>query len=174
MNPYPAPSLPRAWRSGFVPGPRRGRGASNRAGGNPAGARGFTLIEVIIAFALLALALTLLLGSLSGAARQVRAADDAGRAALHAQSLLAQVGVGETLQAGREEGEFEEGRYRWTLDIAPYVDPSQRASPLANPSAPRLLQLQLAVRWGDRAGQQLQWRTLRMAPADVNQSAMMP
>lgn len=135
---------------------------------------GFTLIEVIIAFALLALALTLLLGSLSGAARQIRAAEDAGRATLHAQSLLAQIGVGEALQAGYEEGEFEDGRYRWSLDIAPYRDPLKRPSPLANPSAPRLLQLQLAVRWGDGAGQQLQWQTLRMAPGDINQSAVMP
>src|SRR5690606_14129780 len=35
--------------------------------------RGFTLLEVIIAFAVLALALTLLLGTLSGSAREVRA-----------------------------------------------------------------------------------------------------
>ena len=38
-------------------------------------ARGFTLLEVIIAFALLGLALTLLLGSLSGGAKQVRDAE---------------------------------------------------------------------------------------------------
>jgi general secretion pathway protein I len=135
---------------------------------------GFTLIEVIIAFALLALALTLLLGSLSGAARQIRQADDTGRATLHAQSMLATVGVGETLEAGREEGEFEDGRYRWTLEITPYVDPLKRASPLSNPSAPRLLQLRLAVRWGEGPGQQLQWQTLRMASSDVNQSAVLP
>ena len=55
--------------------------------------RGFTLIEVIIAFALLALALTLLLGSLSGAARQVGQADVRSRATLYAQSLLASTGV---------------------------------------------------------------------------------
>ena len=45
--------------------------------------RGYTLIEIIVAFAILALGLTLLLGTLSGATRQVRAAGDAGRAALH-------------------------------------------------------------------------------------------
>ncbi|HEY5973008.1 MAG TPA: prepilin-type N-terminal cleavage/methylation domain-containing protein [Pseudoxanthomonas sp.] len=135
---------------------------------------GFTLIEVIIAFALLALALTLLLGSLSGAARQIRQADDTGRATLHAQSLLAQVGVGESLEPGLEEGEFEDGRYRWTLEIAPYADPLARPSPVANPYTPRLFQLQLAVRWGEGAGQQLQWQTLRLAPADHNQSAVKP
>jgi len=84
--------------------------------------RGYTLIEVIVAFALLALAMTLLLGTLSGAARQVRWSADAGRATLHAQSLLDQTGVGEALQPGRRDGEFEDGRYRWSLEIVPYVD----------------------------------------------------
>jgi general secretion pathway protein I len=136
--------------------------------------RGFTLIEVIIAFALLALALTLLLGSLSGAARQIRTADDSGRATLHAQSLLAQLGVGEILQPGRKEGTFEEGRYRWTLEMEPYVDPLKQRSPQTVSSAPRLLQVQLQVEWSDTPGQRLRWRTLRLVPADVNASALAP
>jgi hypothetical protein len=61
------------------------------------------------------LALTFLLGSLSGAARQIRIASDTSRATLHAQSLLAQVGVGETLEPGRRQGNFDAGRYRETL-----------------------------------------------------------
>ena len=69
---------------------------------------GYTLIEVIVAFAILALALVMLLGILSNATRQVRWSDDAGRAALHAQSLLAQTGVAEPLRQGRSEGEFED------------------------------------------------------------------
>ncbi|KAF1706091.1 type II secretion system protein XpsI [Pseudoxanthomonas sacheonensis] len=147
-----------------------------RVGAIRRGQRGFTLIEVIIAFALLALALTLLLGSLSGAARQIRTADDNGRATLHAQSLLAQVGVGEVLQPGRKQGTFEEGRYRWALEVEPYVDPLKQRSPQAGAGAgaPRLLQLQLDVEWGDAAGQRLRWRTLRLAPADVNAPALVP
>ncbi len=133
--------------------------------------QGFTLIEVIIAFALLALALTLLLGSLSGAARQIRSADDSGRATLHAQSLLAQVGLGIALKPGREQGEFENGRYRWTLDTTAYADPLKRATPVIDPNAPRMLQLQLAVEWGDAAGQRLRWQTLRLAPGDINDSS---
>ena len=74
-------------------------------------ARGFTLLEVIIAFALLGLALTLLLGSLSGGAKQVRDAELRTRAVLHAQSLLAQAGVDAPLQVGSQQGDWEQGRY---------------------------------------------------------------
>src|SRR3546814_2829814 len=64
--------------------------------------RGYTLVEVLVAFAILALALTLLLGTLSGAARQVEWSGQAGRAALHAQSMLEGIGVAEALrQIGR-------------------------------------------------------------------------
>lgn len=128
---------------------------------NRSGQRGFTLIEVIVAFALLALALTLLLGSLSGAARQVRGAEDAGRAALHAQSLLAQTGVGVALSPGTTEGEWENGRYRWQLQVSPFVDPVRPPTTTIDPGAPRLVQLQLDVRWGEAAGQSLQVRSLR-------------
>ncbi|MEO8364753.1 MAG: prepilin-type N-terminal cleavage/methylation domain-containing protein [Pseudoxanthomonas sp.] len=134
--------------------------------------RGFTLIEVVVAFALLALALTFLLASLSGAARQVRIAGDSSRATLYAQSLLAQVGVGETLQPGRRQGNFNAGRYRWVLDIAPYVDPLKRPSPSSNTSAPRLLHLNLLVEWGNGRGQQMQWQSLRLVQGDIDASTV--
>jgi len=70
-------------------------------------ARGFTLLEVIIAFALLGLALTLLLGSLSGGAKQVRDAELRTRAVLHAQSLLAQAGVDAPLQVAPTVSSFD-------------------------------------------------------------------
>lgn len=120
--------------------------------------RGYSLLEVIVAFALLALALTVLLGSLSGAARQVRQADDHGRAALHAQSLFAGLGVEEPLVQGRRSGEWEQGRYRWTLLVEPFHEPGK---PVDAP----LLQLTLQVRWGDGPGQRMQWRSLRLLPS---------
>ena len=55
---------------------------------NRATQRGYTLIEVVVAFALLALALSLLLGAMTNATKQVKLSDEYGRAALHAQSLL--------------------------------------------------------------------------------------
>jgi general secretion pathway protein I len=127
---------------------------------------GYSLIEVIVAFALLALALTLLLGTLSGATRQVRWSGDAGRAALHAQSLLDQVGVGEPLRPGQSDGDFDDGRYRWTLAITPWTDPVSPPGIAIDPSAPRLHEVSLSVKWGDgRPGEQLQLRTLRLTAA---------
>ena len=130
--------------------------------------RGFTLLEVIVAFAVLALALTLLLGTMSGASRQVRESADAGRAALHAQSLLAQLGVGETLGTGRDNGDFEEGRYQWALEVRPWKDPTQPPNAPLDPGAPRMVEIQLDVSWGGGGPRQrLQLRSLRMLPPDM-------
>ncbi|HYG05909.1 MAG TPA: prepilin-type N-terminal cleavage/methylation domain-containing protein [Stenotrophomonas sp.] len=128
--------------------------------------RGYTLLEVIVAFALLAMALALLLGTLSGGVRQVRAADAATRATLHAQSLLAALEMEAPLAPGHREGQFEQGRYRWQLDLRAWTDPRPPASP--QPVAPadaQLLELELVVRWGAGANEQLHWRSLRLVPA---------
>ena len=142
-----------------APGRRRG----------PAGysQRGYSLIEVIVAFALLALALSLLLGTLSGATRQVRWSGDAGRAALHAQSLMDTVGVGEPLRPGQRNGEFDDGRYRWSLQVNPWSDGLPVTGPVA-PADNRLYELVLTVRWDDGGPRErLQLRSLRLVPADL-------
>ncbi|MDI9238775.1 prepilin-type N-terminal cleavage/methylation domain-containing protein [Lysobacter sp. LF1] len=129
--------------------------------------RGFTLLEVIVAFALLAAALALLLGILSNSARQVRWSDEAGRAALYAQTLIDQVGVGEPITAGQLDGEFEQGRYRWQLRIAPWRDAATAgAQSPAAPNAPRLFEVTLTMEWGAAdPGQRLQLRSLRTVAA---------
>ncbi|KRG82991.1 hypothetical protein ABB34_13255 [Stenotrophomonas daejeonensis] len=145
---------------------RRRASSSSRLARRPSG---FTLIEVVVAFALLAGALTLLVGALSNAGRQVREADEVGRATLHAQSLLAQIGVGERLKPGTRQGEFEDGRFRWVLQITPYHDPARgkAATPEPMAAATRLLELDLDVRWGDGPRQHLRQRTLRLVRADA-------
>lgn len=138
--------------------------------------RGYTLIEVVVAFALLAFALSLLLGSLTNATRQVRAASDQGRAALHAQSLLDQAGVGEGLSPGQRDGELEDGRYRWELNVGPFRDPGVAAAPTQVIGAPQLLQLDLTLRWGQGGPREtLQVRSLRLVTAnDINAGGATP
>ena len=134
---------------------------------NQARQRGYTLIEVLVAFTVLALALTFLLGTLSGSTRQVRWSADAGRASLHAQSLLAGLGVGEALEPGRDEGDLEDGRYRWQLEVAPWVDPLQPAAALQDPFAAQLMHLRLELSWGDGGpAQRLVVESLRLVQPD--------
>ena len=128
------------------------------------GAAGFTLIEIIVAFGILALGLTLLLGTLSGATRQVRQAGDAGRAAMHAHTLLAE--YASTLRAPASfDGELEDGRYRWQLQATPWQDPTPRTGPVrTDPGAARLLHVQLDIEWAAGGPQErLQVASLRLA-----------
>ena len=135
--------------------------------------RGYTLLEIIVAFAVLGRALTLLLGTLSGSTRQVRWAADSGRAALHARSLLDATGVGEVLRPGRRAGEFEDGRYRWVLDVAPYVDRGRPPPRMVGAFAPQLLQLQLTVAWGEGGPRErLQLQSLRLVQPDMSGQAL--
>jgi len=159
---------------GFVPATPRGGVAFSRAGGGAARAHGFTLIEVIVAFALLALALTVLLGTMANASRQVRWSADAGRAAIHAQSLLAEVGVGEALAPGVREGEFEDGRYRWRLQVVPWEDPEAPPGPLTDLSAPRMQELELSMQWGEGPDERLQLRSLRLVRPDPTGEVPLP
>lgn len=127
---------------------------------------GYTLIEVLVAFSVLAVGLTLLLGILSGATRQVRWSHEAGRAAVHAQSLLAQTGVGEVLRPGRRDGEFESGRYRWVLEVVSEDDPGLAS--VSMPNNVQLLRLRLTVAWGGAANEQrIEVQSLRVVAADA-------
>lgn len=133
-------------------------------------ARGYTLLEVVIAFGVLALALSLLLGILTNSSRQVRWSGDAGRAALHAESLLDRFDLEGPLREGRRDGELEDGRYRWALDIRPWRDATRPPGPL-DPAAPRLLELSLTVEWGDGGPRErIALRSLRLVPAGLEAS----
>ena len=109
----------------------------------------------------------LLLGTLSNGTRQVRWAADSGRAALHARSLLDDVGIAVPITPGQSAGTFEDGRYRWTLDIAPFVDPDAPPA-LAAPDSGGLFELTLAVDWGEAGPRErLRLQTLRLRAPDT-------
>lgn len=136
--------------------------------------RGFSLLEVILAFALLSVGLGILIAILSGGLAQVRNAGDATEATLHAQSLLDQVGVLEPIEPGLERGDFDRGRYRWELEVTEVEDPAPRAESgegvtpiesvgLQPVGAPLVYRVQLDVSWGeDDVPRTLRFATLRV------------
>lgn len=125
-------------------------------------ARGFTLIEIVVAFSILAVGLGIAMQIATGAMRQARNANDYTEAALYAQSLLDNVGVGERLEEGDSDGDFDD-RFRWTLHTEPYEIESEGNSPLEAGIAPvELFRIELVVSWQrGKNTQEARFTTLR-------------
>ncbi|HEY6940276.1 hypothetical protein [Dokdonella sp.] len=95
--------------------------------------RGFSLIEMIAAFLVFAIAIGVLMSVLAASIRNTRLSSDYTMAALWAQSKLDVVGVGEPVEEGHSSGRFDDV-YSWDLDIK-QVDPSA-VEPPAQQAAP--------------------------------------
>lgn len=79
---------------------------------------GFTLIEAVAGFAILALGLGALLGGLGMGLRAEQRASEASLALLYAESLLAETGAATPLEAGGTSGRLS-GGYVWRREISP-------------------------------------------------------
>ena len=104
------------------------------------GGRGFTLIEVLVALTILALALVPLLRIYSGGAKGADRSDHYLRASAVAESLLASAGSEYSLQEGEITGRSAR-IFDWTLTIRPYQPELNENSPL------ELFEVEAAVRW---------------------------
>jgi general secretion pathway protein I len=80
---------------------------------------GYTLIEVLVAFVILALALTVLLRIFSGGLRNVSVSSDYATATLIAESRLAATGIDVPLRPGETSG-TEGERFEWTVSVQDY------------------------------------------------------
>lgn len=121
-------------------------------------ARGFTLLELLLAFVVFALSFATVLEILSGSMRNTVRARHYSEAALTAQSLMDQVGLGIPLQAGFFSN-GESGEYEWEVDIQNYVGDGDTAHSvqLAELTGITLLQVDLAISWGEPPREQTRY-----------------
>jgi general secretion pathway protein I len=80
---------------------------------------GFTLVEVIVALAILSAGLSLLLGLISNSLRQTASAQRMAEAGTLVQSLMAEVGTDLPIRPEVRDGQYPNG-YRWHLKMQPY------------------------------------------------------
>lgn len=113
--------------------PGRAPRAPGRALRAPACARGFSLLEVLVAFVILALVGTALFRMFSGALTNIAAADDYSRAVLVAESVLTEAAGTQPLREASQAGTADDGRIAWTTQVTPYtppqVDPGTQPQP---------------------------------------------
>jgi general secretion pathway protein I len=94
-------------------------------------ASGFSLLEVLVAFVIVALVVTALFRLFGGALGNASAADDWTRALLVAQGRLASAAAAEPLREATETGTDADGRIAWRTTVAAYTPPD------ANPDLER-------------------------------------
>jgi general secretion pathway protein I len=120
---------------------RRSRTVRNRAGG-------FTLIEMLAAFALFAIGFGVMMEMTSSSLRNARTGAELSEAALWAQSKIDIAGIDKPLAPGSEVGEFDR-KYRWEMNITEWQPPADAAPLEVNGVAQMdLYQIELIVRWG--------------------------
>ncbi|WP_343124514.1 prepilin-type N-terminal cleavage/methylation domain-containing protein [Rhodanobacter sp. C01] len=129
----------------------------------PRSQRGFSLLEVIAAIMLLAIAFTALMKVAGASISLNRNAAEHSEAAMWARSMLDSAYVGEPLQTGSRSGQFDH-QFRWRLDVSPWNQVG-----VAPPTATlHLYQLDLDVQWGPLAHpREAHFRTLRLAGPPV-------
>ena len=110
------------------------------------GERGFTLIETLVAFAILAVVLVSLYEAMGTGLRGFDRASRADEALLIAQSQLDRLSAQHVLTADLMSGAVEGTPYRWRVDAPPATEAEPerlRVSPL------RLQRVRLVVSWVD-------------------------
>jgi len=79
-------------------------------------AQGFSLLEILIAFSILAFSLTILLNIFSSGLRRTMVSEEYQKAVIIAQSKLAAAGVEKELDSGTQNGEVQE-KYSWSVNV---------------------------------------------------------
>jgi general secretion pathway protein I len=126
---------------------------------------GFTLIEILVALAILAVALGALFQAFSTGLRATAVTGRQGAAIMLAQSLLDRIGQDIPLAAGEQAGVGEDG-LRWSIAIAPspLISPERRADSPLQP-------FDVVVTVAADGGRPLSLTTLRLAPVAARDEA---
>ena len=129
---------------------------------------GFSLLEVLVAFIIVALVVTALFRLFGGALGNASAADEWTRALLVAQSRLALAAATVPLREASDGGTEADGRIAWRTVVAPYVppdtDPGLENTAQAMPT--RLYRVTVDVQFPGMGGQP---RTLTLSTLKLGQ-----
>ncbi|MCF6317761.1 MAG: type II secretion system GspH family protein [Proteobacteria bacterium] len=131
--------------------------------------KGFTLLEVLVAFTMLAVIFAIVMDIIAGSAKNTRKASLNTKIALLSQSKLDELGLFEKIEEGSSSGEFDDNS-SWTMDITPYDVPYE-GSINQDFAAVELMEVRLVV-ITDTGNKQYtnEFYTLRAVTPDYNKA----
>ncbi|MEM7469202.1 MAG: type II secretion system protein [Pseudomonadota bacterium] len=118
----------------------------NRLAANGKRERGVILLEVVVAFAILAVALSALLQSAGANSSRQRAILNQVEAATHAANIISRLGTDLKLNAGEQSGEIDD-KYSWSISIATQ---GRAAFTSSAEDIPLLVEINVVVTWQER------------------------
>ena len=136
----------RSCPAGCCPIPRRSRAVRVVSG--------FTLLELLVAFSIMALALGMFYRALGGSVKSVDQVQRYQGAVVLAQSLL---NLRDSVPAGGWNEEGDSAGYRWVIQSQPY------STDVQGPKIPPLYRISIEIHWGElgQNARTLQLSTLR-------------
>jgi len=135
-----------------------------RSVSNPA--RGFTLLEVLIAAVIMGTVFVACMGLLSQSLRNIERMKPHELALLHARDKMNEMLVREALRPDTTAGQWDDG-YRWQAQVQ--VEPTSAGAPPALPPqvAPALVRIRVQISWGqDGASKTYAVETLQWTKVD--------
>ena len=108
--------------------------------------QGFSLLEILVAFSILAVSLSILLNIFASGVSTAGVAEDYTNAVQIAESLMAKTGVEKPLQAGEDSG-IEEDKYHWRVMVQPSAFNPESMD--TTTSTVTLFKVSVTVSWGD-------------------------
>lgn len=115
---------------------------------------GFSLLEILVAFSIMAIAMGMLLSIFSSGLRNASVSEDYTAAVQIAEALMAGVGVEKPLQQGQASG-VENEKYRWELTVAPFNLATETFDTKTIPA--QLFMVTVIVSWGGGNGNERQF-----------------
>ncbi|UOA09660.1 prepilin-type N-terminal cleavage/methylation domain-containing protein [Methylobacter sp. S3L5C] len=108
--------------------------------------QGFSLLEMLIAFSILAVSLTILLKIFSDGVNTAVVAEDYTAAVQIAESLMVTTGVETPLVAGQNSG-LENEKYHWLIEISPFEFNPENVDNATQTAV--LFKVKVIVNWGN-------------------------
>jgi general secretion pathway protein I len=126
--------------------------------------RGFSLLEILVAFSIMAISIGMLLSIFSSGLRNATVSEEYTSAVQIAEAIISRPGNEAPLQPGRSNG-VENDKYRWELTVEPFILADETIDTRTIPA--RLFMVTAIVSWGDEGGRERQFELAELKLTSV-------